>query len=203
MSACLSSRSRSRPSRRFVDDDRCADRGLDALRQVVDAGHLGQQGRDDDEFISAHADHRVLRPDGVAQPLGDDLQQPVAMAVTQRVVDALEVVDVHVDQRDAALRVLRMADHAREARPQVQAVGQAGQRIVLRHVQQLALVGLVLFFRGAPVADIMTHQAKQSAVVVAEFRNGHLGVEFGAVLAAQARLADAATVVRVQQQRLA
>src|SRR5581483_9937339 len=48
----------------------------------------------DDELVAAESRDRVLRPDSRGQAHGDDRQQLVADRVPERVVDALEAVEV-------------------------------------------------------------------------------------------------------------
>ena len=72
-------------------------------------------------------------------PGRDRLQKLVADVMTERIVDALELVDVDIEQREltAAADLLQFAlDLFAEQRP----VRQVGQRIVMRHMRDL-LVG--------------------------------------------------------------
>ena len=87
-----------------------------------------------DEFVAAHARHRVGAPHGRLQPPADLAQQLVADGVAPGVVDLLEV--VHVDHRDQHARSLALqpAGGLRETVFQQLAVGQAGQRIAERLV---------------------------------------------------------------------
>src|SRR5437762_11160682 len=73
---------------------------------------------------------------GGVQPLGDVLQHPVAEAVTEGVVDRLEVVDVDEQQRQA-LPAAGARERALELRGEVEAVEQLRQRIVVRKVMEL------------------------------------------------------------------
>ena len=58
-----------------------------------------------DELVAAEARDDVGVADGVAQPLGDRLQQHVAAGMAQRVVDLLELVEI--DEVDGAHIVRR------------------------------------------------------------------------------------------------
>ena len=76
-----------------------ADRLADALRQsggVVDVGDVRQ---DDGEFVAADACHSDVFVDAAAQPIGDALEQFVAVLVTERVVDRLEIIEVEIEDR--------------------------------------------------------------------------------------------------------
>ena len=54
----------------------------------------------DGEFIAAEAGDEILRPDRLAQPLRDALEELVADQMSQRIVDALELVDVDIEDRE-------------------------------------------------------------------------------------------------------
>ena len=75
----------------------------------------------------------------------DGLEHLVAGEVAEAVVDDLEAVDVEVQQRALAMRlVLGARQHAVEAAAQVAAVGQAGQGVVHDLVLELVLDALAL-----------------------------------------------------------
>ena len=69
------------------------------------------------------------------QPLGDDLEQLVAVVVPERVVDLLEAVEVDEQHRDRALRAHAL-DRALDALVEERAVRQAGERVVEGEVAQ-------------------------------------------------------------------
>ena len=54
----------------------------------------------DGEFIAAEAGDEIFRPDRLAQPLRHALQELVADQMSQRIVDALELVDVDIEDRE-------------------------------------------------------------------------------------------------------
>ena len=62
---------------------------------------LGQQDR---ELVAAEPGHGVRRAQRARQPLADQLEQAVAVVVAERVVDLLEVVEVHDHHRALAGR---------------------------------------------------------------------------------------------------
>ncbi|HST39173.1 MAG TPA: hypothetical protein VLK58_06680, partial [Conexibacter sp.] len=80
------------------------------------------------------------RGDGVGgpqrrlEPLGDLLEEHVAVVMTERVVDLLEVVEVHDHHREAAVAALGGAQRLLDAVAEQHAVGQAGERVVQRLV---------------------------------------------------------------------
>ena len=98
---------------------------------VLRAGRRGEQDR---ELVAAEARHQILGPRLLAQALGDALEQEVAVMVAERVVDLLEPVQVHHQHADLALAGGRLLQRGGEARVQVRAVGQAGERVVRRLV---------------------------------------------------------------------
>ena len=57
---------------------------------------------------------------------------------------------------------------------------------MLRHVQELALVGSDLFLGSTTVADIVSNQTQQLPMIIVKLRHGHLCVLLAAVAAAQA-----------------
>ncbi len=75
----------------------------------------------------------------VAQEVGDGHDQLVAGLVPERVVDCLEVVEVEHEQRAAVPVAIDVCDVALELRLEPAPVQQAGERIVVGHVAQLAL----------------------------------------------------------------
>ena len=90
------------------------------------------------ELVAAEAGHRVAGADRVAQPVGDLDQQLVAGGVAEAVVDLLEAVEVQEQDRHvvgAAAAVQRLL----EPLPEQRAVGQLGEAVVVRLVDQLVL----------------------------------------------------------------
>ena len=102
-------------------------------------GLVGATGLDDGEFVAAEPRHQIVAADAGAQAVRDLAQQLVADLVAERIVDALELVDVDIEDRERlALGKLR---HAALQMPAHQhAVGQIGERVVMRHMRD-ALVG--------------------------------------------------------------
>ena len=83
------------------------------LSTFVDGFDVLEQHR---EFVAAQAREQAARAGSRAQPLGDALQHAIAEVVTERVVDRLEVVHVHEQQRQASGRAPARASAAGEAR---------------------------------------------------------------------------------------
>ena len=116
------------------------------------------------------------------QPLADLAEHQVAGGVAERVVDRLEVVEVHEQHRNgiaaARLALERVLDAVLEQR----AVGEAGDGVVERLVRELLLERLPL----GDVADV-EHDAAH-VLVVQQVRAHGLGVEPEIVLVAEAEL---------------
>ena len=96
------------------------------------------------ELVAAQACHGVVLAHRGHQAPPHFLQQQVALLVPQAVVDQLEVVQVDEHQRALALRALATAQRLLQAVEQQAAVGQAGQRVVVRQVTDFLLGRLAL-----------------------------------------------------------
>ncbi len=99
------------------------------------------------EFVAAEPRHEVLRPQHLAQPVGDGAQQLVAAGMTERVVDLLELVEVDEQQRRQLLGVMRNRQQTLDLVAEIDPVGQRRQFVVAR---QMADPG----FRVAPFGDV-------------------------------------------------
>ena len=122
-----------------VDVERLADRCDDALRQRSRLGGIGDRGLHDDEFVAAHPRDGVGVADQGAQPLGDDLQQLVAGRMAERIVDGLELIEIEVVNRHHLLAMNALAQRLFEPLVQQHAIGEIGQRVVVRHIFDLDL----------------------------------------------------------------
>src|SRR5262249_10886789 len=117
------------------------------IQYVVDTldGGLGHG-----ELGAAEPRDQVAFADAAAQPRRDGLQQFVADMVAERVIDALELVDVDIEQGEllAARDLLQLALHLFVEQ---HAVGQVGERVVMGEMRDL-LVGVAAF--GDVVDDV-------------------------------------------------
>ena len=123
--------------RQPVDHERLAQRGLEDLGHrlgVVGAEHVGQQHA---ELVAAEAGHGVGGAQRRLEALGDLLEQHVAVVMAERVVDLLEVVEVHDHHGRAAVAALGGAHGLLDAVAEQHAVREAGERVV----QRLVLLG--------------------------------------------------------------
>ena len=142
---------RDRDADRSVDDDRLPAE-LDRAAQLAEDPLRGR-GRlllgddvdqEDRELVTALAADDVALADGAGQALRDLAQDVVANRVAERVVDPLEVVEVHEQQGDAARLASLASEGALEVIAQQHAVGEARQGIVQRVVDQLGLQALAV-----------------------------------------------------------
>ena len=105
---------------------------LVALAQVIDDSP-GENGGilvrfdvllEHHEFVAAEPRHEILRPQHVAQPVGDRAQQLVAAGMAQRVVDLLELIEVDEQQCRQLLGVMRNRQQALDLVAEIEPVGQ-------------------------------------------------------------------------------
>ena len=138
--------------------DRCLQLALLLL------GFLGAAAREhDDEFVARVADADVVRPDAVAQHARDFAQRLVADVVAVGVVDLLEAVEVHHEQRHFGLQALGARQLAREVHEHEARVRQPGQRVGERVASCVCSKTIeLLTTRGRLLGDAI----QQPAVVV-------------------------------------
>ena len=181
-----------------ADQERCVERRLQLLRHRGGFEVLAYIGQADGVFVARQARYQVFVAQRGLEALADLLEQFIADAPAQRVVDALEA--VQVDEQDAAGRLVALRDHqglvdqAREQR----AVWQAGQFVVVGQVVQL-LFGVFAFGDVGQVGD----QAARAAGQVAQGRQRQAGPEDVARLLAAFHLHHASAVLGEQVGRRA
>jgi hypothetical protein len=134
-----------------------------------------QVPRNHQELVSTEAPERVLPPADFLQALRHQLQQFVARSMAQRVVHALELVEIDEQHGDHFPRATGDTDRLFQAFEQQRAVRQGGQRIIVRKFLQflLRLDGFreidEIAERGAPVCHfdhfVLHPHVNQSAVV--------------------------------------
>src|ERR1019366_4701520 len=91
-------------------------------------------GLDDSEFVTAKPGDEIGLPNAAAQTRRHDFQQFIADMMTERIVDALELVDVEIKQCKliAPINSLELLlDLLTEHYP----IRQVGQRVVMREVR--------------------------------------------------------------------
>jgi hypothetical protein len=94
----------------------------------------------DCKFVPAQARHRIIGSYHPLQPFRDRAKQRVADRMAKRIVDALEPIEIEKHHRDAIAPAKRLFHLILEQH----AIGQIGQRVVPRHMDDLGL-GLAAF----------------------------------------------------------
>jgi hypothetical protein len=133
------------------DADARADAQLDAVdrqrRLDRDGDGVGERARlrgradrgDDDELVAAGPPDEGAAAGHGADPAADGAQHLVADRVAEAVVDRLEVVEVDEQHRDERGLARALGEQRVQALAQGGAVAQAGQRVLVGQVAQLAL----------------------------------------------------------------
>ena len=89
----------------------------------------------DGEFVAAETRDHVAVAQAFAEPLRHGLQQLVADRMAERVVDAFEMIEIEAVHREALAAARRTrASNSLSRSLNKHAVGQIGQRIVMRHI---------------------------------------------------------------------
>lgn len=138
-----------------------------------------------DELVAADAREHVLGAQAGAHAPRGIAQDDVSDRVPERVVDALEVVEVEQHRQQAAARAARARRFARQRGLERAAIREAGERIVMRLLLELARDALQLAFgllaRGCVALD---HRgADDVAVAIAHWREPQRDVEARSVAA--------------------
>jgi hypothetical protein len=76
------------------------------------------------------------------------LQELIAGAVTERVVDALEVIEIDEQRRHRCLAATRACEHLLDTIQDQRPIRQAGQRVVCRQERKLFICSLALDFEA-------------------------------------------------------
>ena len=112
---------------------------LDLVQQLLGgqqrAIEVGER-QEDGKLVAAQPCHRVGLPQRRTEPRGDELQHAVAGMMSERVVDLLEAVQVEQQQRQRLALAGGDARRLVETIVQERAVGQVGQRVVIRQVDE-------------------------------------------------------------------
>ena len=119
----------------------------DRLEDAADEHHhvvgIRDAGLDDGELVAAEPGHEIGFPHAAGEAGGDRFQQRVADHVAERIVDALELVDVDVEHGQLAFR-RDLGQFPLEPLVEQRAVRQVGQRIVMGEVGD-AFLGAAAF----------------------------------------------------------
>ena len=140
------------------------DRLLDSGHEFDDIVDIADIGLDHRELVAAEPRDHVGIADTAPEAGGHQLQQLVADMMSEQVVDALEFVDVDIEQCElpaAAGHLQLVLDPFAEQHP----VRQVGERVVMRQMRDL-LVG------APPLGDVLDHvdDIAGLAVLIADSR---------------------------------
>ena len=104
----------------------------DGVGQAGNAGQVVRAGQQHHELVAAHAADGGAGGEALAQAFDGQHQHLIAHGIAQAVVDVLEVIQVQVEQRQRALLAAGHGGRVCKAVAQQQAVGQVGERVVMR-----------------------------------------------------------------------
>ena len=138
-----------------VDVVGLADSGDDPVREGGGIRWRGYRNLHNGKLVATHAGDRVRLAQQTAQPVGNHPQQLVAGGMTERIVDVLEVIEIE-DVGGDDLAALGPCQGLFQLLIEEHAVGQAGQRVVHRHVGDLGL--------GAPLLGDVMMRGDRAAV---------------------------------------
>ena len=136
-------RADSRPDRRadvervlidFIWFRQCLD---DAARQAKHAGRVTCIAHDDAELVTAEPTAHILIGHQPLQPFGNTGQQAVTDRVAEGIIDLFEPVEIDHHKGTTSAPALGFGHGFAKGLGDLQAVGQAGQRVETRHVVDL------------------------------------------------------------------
>jgi hypothetical protein len=133
---------------------RFADRLVNPRQQVRGIRRSCDRGLNDRKFVATEPGNDIRRSQAAAQPTSQGFQEFIADRVAERVVDALELIDVDVEHRQL-LAGRKHLERGIELFAKQRPVRQVGQCVVMRHVcdalvKQLAFGDVLV--RGHPSA---------------------------------------------------
>ena len=120
---------------------RLPDRRMDFINELSGFRAVLDRGLNDGELVAAEPGRHIGFLEATAQALGDALEQLIADRMAERVVDALELVDVDIEHRQllaGPYRLERLFQPLAEQDP----VRQVGQPVVMRQMCDLLVRAL-------------------------------------------------------------
>ena len=127
-----------------VELERRVQRLEDPVGDVGRTDALATVLEQDRELVATEAGRRVRRAEARPEPLPDLAQQAVAGRMAQRIVDRLEVVEVHEQDRHRQVVARQALQRVLDAVAEQRAVGEPGDRVVEGLVRELLLEGFAL-----------------------------------------------------------
>ena len=149
-----------------VETDRELERLDGAPRDVLRVLVLRQAVHDEQKLVPAEAPHRVGAARDARQAVRHFLDERIPGAVSQRVVDDLEAVEIEHGDPEAVSVLLGVGHRLRQAIVQQHAVRQAGEGVVAREVTELLIGGLQSLGAGLHDALQMLDLTAQRPLVV-------------------------------------
>ena len=135
--------------------------------QLDDLGGVLDRGLDDGELVAAEPGDEIAGPDAFLEARGHRFEQLVADHVSERIVDALELVDVDIEHRQM-LSCNDVGELLLEPFVEQRAVRQVGQRVVMRKMPDLLLgahaLGDVLVSRQPTALQRLIDDLDQTSV---------------------------------------
>ncbi len=135
---------RAQPALLSVKHDRLGQRLQQAPSELVNVDLVGDFLGEHDELVAAQARHGIGVADRFREPARERLQDFVAGGVAERVIDVLEPVEIHEQERDGAIVASRERDRMVEPLEERGPVVQARQRIEPRKPADVGLDELLL-----------------------------------------------------------
>src|SRR5258708_25586330 len=138
------------------------DRLMTLCHEFHNIAGAADHGLNDGKLVAAEPGDEIVLSDTVFDPLGHSLQQFVADMMSERIVDALELVDVDIKQGELLVpagSLERALDLLAEQHP----VRQVGQRVVMRQMRDL--------FVGAPALGDILHDIDYKSGLAGLIRN--------------------------------
>ncbi len=125
----------------------------------------------DGEFVGAHARQGVAIAQQPEQAAAQGDQQGIAHRMAARIVEHLEAVDIDQQQRAVGSLAQRQRQRQIQAVFEQHAIGQSGQRVVMRQPDQLLVAGLHRFGHAVEavrqLADFVVTGRRDAYLVVA------------------------------------
>ena len=131
------------PRRIAVDLDIVVERRTEALGEPLGNFGLRAGRRDDGELVAADAGQEGALAHRL-QPARDFAQQRIAGGMAEHVVHRFEAVEIEAQHGEALARARRQLHGGSDAFVEGRAIGQLGERIVMRHVRDALLVALAV-----------------------------------------------------------
>src|SRR5665213_906513 len=116
---------------------------IDSFHQMDGIGGTLYRGLNDREFVATKPCRQVRVPETAAQATGYRFEELIADRMSERIIDALEFVDVDIKNRQL-FTGLHLAERVFELLAEQYPIGQVGQRVVMCQVSDLLVRSFAL-----------------------------------------------------------